>query len=686
MIHLLPKSSSAISGALFALAAILFIPVSEAGQPASDSPFGEFGLDLTAQDQSIKPGDDFYRYANGHWLDTAKRPSDRTRWGNVDLVAEATDEQIRRVIQTLLPAAAAGSIEQKVGDYYRAFMDVAAIDAAGLRPAQASLDAIDAARTYSAIATLMGRPDLRLYSPFLVSFAVDEKDPDRYLVEVGQSGLGLPDRDYYLNTGAKFVAIREQYREHLEHMLKLVGEADSTRKAQQIVDLETAIANLHWSRDKRRQRELIYNPRSLAQMRQLAPHFPWRALLVPMGLGSRQQFNIAEVDTVGHLGELFTDTPVTVWQSYLKVHFLDSFADVLPARFDDEHFDFYGRKLNGQREQRERWKRAVSSTGHAMGEAVGQLYIKENFPPAAKAQVLDLVEKLRQAYIERLKTTAWMSEGTREVAVQKAAMFRLKIAYPDKWRDYSSLIVRPGDAFENQVRAQNFEWRRQLDRVDRPTDRDEWEVGPQIVNAYYGAPFNEVVFPAAILQPPFFDPNADSAINYGAIGTIIGHEMGHAFDDQGAKSDGAGVLRTWWLPQDTAAFKKLGDQLADQYDAYEPIPGVHINGHVTLGENIGDLAGLSIAYIAYHSSLEGRVPPVLEGLTGDQRFFLAWAQVWRTLMSDEAARNQVMTDAHSPQKFRTNGVVRNVDAWYAAFGIGPGDKLYLPPSQRVYIW
>jgi putative endopeptidase len=684
--HLLPKGLCAISAALLALSTILFITVSEANQPASDNPFGEFGLDLTAQDQSIKPGDDFYLYANGHWLDTAKRPPDRTRWGNVDLLAEATDEQVHRVIENLPPNAAAGSIEQKVGDYYRAFLDVAAIETAGLRPARTSLDAIDAARTHVAIATLMGRPDLHLYSPFMVGFVVDEKAPDRYLVEIGQSGLGLPDRDYYLNTDAKFVAIREQYRVHLENMLKLGGEADGARKAQQIIDLETAIANLHWPRDKLRQRELIYNPRSLAQMKQLAPHFPWEAMLVPMGLGSHQRFNIAEIDTVGPLGDLFTDTSVSVWQSYLKVHFLDGFADVLPPRFDDEHFDFYGRKLNGQREQRERWKRAVSSVSHTVGEAVGQLYVKQNFPPSAKAQVLDLVERLRQAYIERLKTTAWMSAQTRRVAVEKAVMFRLKIAYPDKWRDYSSLVIRPNDAFGNQARAQNFEWRRQLNRLDRPTDRDEWEVSPQTVNAYYSAPFNEVVFPAAILQSPFFDPNADPAVNYGGIGAIIGHEMGHAFDDQGAKSDGAGVLRTWWLPEDTVAFKKLGDELAAQYDAFEPVPGMHINGRATLGENIGDLAGLSIAYIAYHSSLEGRMAPVLKGLTGDQRFFLAWAQVWRTLTSDEAARNQVMTDFHSPRKFRVNGVVRNVDAWYAAFGIGPGDKLYLAPSQRVHIW
>jgi putative endopeptidase len=686
MIVLSSNKPAANRGALFAVAAMLLVTTCGAAQAASDQQFGTFGLDLTARDPSIKPGDDFYRYANGHWLQTTHRPSDRSRWGNFDLLEEAAEEQVHGMIENLPRNTPAGGIEQQVGDYYRALMDEAAINAAGVGPVRGSLNVIDAARTYSDIAELMGRPDLHLNVPLLVSIAIDEKNPDRYLVRVSQSGLGLPDRDYYLKQDEKFVTVRAQYRLHLENMLRLAGEADSAGKAQQIFDFETAIASRHWPREKSRDRDLTYNPRSAAQMEQLAPEFPWRAMLTPLGLDRHQQFNIAEPEAVGNLGKLVTAVPIPVLRSYLKVHFLDSVAAALPTPFDQEHFDFYERRLNGQSESGERWKRAVSASNHAMGNAIGHLYVNQYFPPSTKAKILELVRNLQQAYIERLHNAAWMSVETRKVAAEKATMFRLQIGYPDKWIDYSFLVIRPNDALGNQIRAQLFNWQRQLHRVDLPTDRDEWLLNPQTVNAYYDAPFNEVVFPAAILQPPFFDPDSDPAVNYGAIGGVIGHEMGHAFDDQGSKSDARGVLRSWWLPQDSAAFNNLGDRLVGQYDLYEPVPGLHINGRVNLGENMADLAGLSIAYVAYHSSIKGGVPPVLSGLTGDQRFFLSCAQMWRTLISDEKLRNQIMSDAHSPQQFRVDGIVRNVDAWYGAFGIRPGDALYLAPSDRIHIW
>jgi putative endopeptidase len=389
---------------------------------------------------------------------------------------------------------------------------------------------------------------------------------------------------------------------------------------------------------------------------------------------------------MGPLAELYRTTPVEAWQKYLRYHYLRAHAAVLPEAFDREVFDFFRHTLNGQPEQRARWKRAVEATNGALGEGVGQLYVARFFPPASKAAMLALVENLRHAYAERISNLPWMTAETKKAAAEKLATFRPKIGYPDRWRDYSALEVRRGDAFGNRTRAMLFEWRREVGRLGGPTDRNEWSMTPQTINAYYNPTFNEIVFPAAILQPPFFDPAADPAVNYGAIGAVIGHEMGHGFDDQGAKSDAHGVLRAWWNERDVAAFHKLTDRLADQYAAYEPLPGIKLNGRLTLGENIGDLGGLTVAHEAYRRALGGRRAPVLEGLTGEQRFFLAWAQVWRTLYRDETLRNQVLSDPHSPGQYRVNGVVRNVDDWYRAFDVTPADRLYLPPAERVRIW
>ena len=643
------------------------------------------GIDLAARDVSVKPGDDFYRYANGHWLDTHTIPADRTRWGTLDMLVEGADVKVRDIIQSLPEHAAPDGIEQKVGAYYRAFLHADAIDAAGLKPAQPALDAIATARTYADIATLMGRPDLGLPTPMHLVIDNDAKDPEHYLAIIRQGGLGLPDRDFYLKDDAKFRELRQQYEQHLAKMLSLAGAQDADTKAGQVLALETRMAEFHWPRAKLRERELTYNLRTRAELTKLAPSFPWNELLTAAGLGDRKEVNVAQPDAIEKLATVFSDTPVGVWQSYLEVHYLDEFAAVLPQAFDAETFDFFGRKLNGQQQQRERWKRAVSALNEDLGEAVGELYVQRYFSPQAKAQVQELVENLRKAYGKHFDTVPWMTPATRQVARQKLANFRTKIAYPDKWRDYSALVVLPGDAFGNRTRAVVFDWQRQVKRIDQPTDRAEWNMTPQEVNAYYSQTFNEIVFPAGILQPPYFDPAADAAVNYGAIGGVIGHEMGHGFDDQGAKADPKGVLRTWWLPGDTAAFKKLGDALAAQYDTYEAA-GLHVNGRLTLGENIGDLSGLTIAYDAYRMSLQGKKAPVINGLTGDQRFFLAWAQGWHTLIRDERLRNQVMTDPHSPAIFRVNGVVRNVAAWYGAFNVRPGDKLYLPPAQRVHIW
>jgi putative endopeptidase len=659
----------------------------ETGAPlAHQAQIGAWGLDLTTHDTTVRPGDDFFRYANGRWLDTHEIPADRARWGSFDALDEAAQEKVHELIAALPASAASGSAEQKVGDFYRAYMDTDAINRTGLSAAQPALDTIRAARTHRDIATLMGRPDLELKSPLQLSIRPDEKNPNRYIVSISQSGLELPDRDYYLEGDAVYSDLRAKYRAHIERMLTLAGDADAASEAQSIIELETEIARRHWPVAKRRERDLTYNLRALSELTELAPGFGWQDLLSAAGVVGENDYVVRELDAVGALGALVGEIPVARWKSYLRYHYLVGVADVLPKPFDAERFDFYGRTLNGQKEQRERWKLAVSAVNAALGEAVGQLYVARNFPPEARAQMLALVENLRTAYEQRIRQLPWMSAGTKKVALQKLATFRPKIGYPVKWRDYSNLEIGSGDAFGNDERAALFEWRRKVARINQPTDRDEWSMTPQTINAYYNPTFNEVVFPAAILQPPFFDPGADAAVNYGGIGGVIGHEMGHGFDDQGAKSDAQGVLRNWWKPKDEIAFKKLVNRLAAQYDTFEALPGLHVNGRLTLGENIGDLGGLAVAYAAYHLSLHGRAAPVMDGLTGDQRFFLSWAQVWQGLYRDAQLRKQVLSDPHSPPQFRVNGAVRNLDAWYAAFDVKSTDRLYLAPEERVRIW
>jgi len=645
-----------------------------------------WGLDLGARDAAVKPGDDFYRYAEGHWLDSQQIPADHSRWGSFEELSERSHEQVRAIVEGLPAGAPAGSVAQKVGDYYRSYLDTATIERLGLAPAQAGLDAIAAARSYADVATLMGRPDLGLRSPLRLGMAPDQKDPDHYMVILTQGGLGLPDRDYYLKDEAVYSKLRTQYVEHITRLLSLSGTTDAATQAHAILELETHIARLHWPAAKRRERDLTYNPRSTAELAQLAPGFPWQALFGAAGLEAQPRFVVRELDAVQALARQFTTVPLDTWRAYLRYHYLVAHCDVLPQAFDGECFEFYDHTLHGQPQQRERWKRATDAVDSDLGEAVGELYVARYFPPSSKQQVLDLVENLRATYAAHIKQLPWMSDATKQVALQKLAAFHPKIGYPDRWRDYGSLSVVNGDAFGNAVRARVFDWQRQVRRLGQPTDRGEWGMTPQTINAYYNPTFNEVVFPAAILQPPFFDPHADPAVNYGGIGAVIGHEMGHGFDDQGSKSDARGVLHAWWQPGDTDAFKKRVDSLAAQYDGFTVLPGLNVNGRLTLGENIGDLGGLSVSLDAYHRSLAGAAAPLRDGLTGDQRFFLAYAQIWRSLNRDEQLRSQVLSNPHSPPKFRVNGVVRNVNAWYAAFDVRPGDQLYLSEDERVHIW
>jgi putative endopeptidase len=656
--------------------------------PARRAPaIGSFGVDLAARDLNVAPGDDFFRYANGTWLASTQIPADRTRWGTFDILREKSDQDQRVIIEEVaLAGGAPGTNQQRIADFYNSFLNQDAIDAVGLAPIQPELDAINALQTHEQTIRLIADPSVAANSPIAVFVGLDERNPDRYVCNMTHAGLGMPEREFYRRTDGEFPNIRAAYVAHIERLLTLAGQTGGAAKAQAIMALETQIAERHWPIADRRDRDRTYNLKTRAEIRALASTFPWDAAFDAAGLGAAQDVVISELSAMGPLAELFMATPVSTWRAYLAYHVVRNNAAVLPRNVDEEVFDFYGRTLNGQPQQRERWKRAVQAVNGSLGEAVGQIYVQRHFPPEAKAQMLELVENLRTAYGQRIDQLSWMSAETKVAAREKLATFRPKIGYPDRWRDYSALEVRAGDAFGNAKRYRVFDWNYDVARLSRPTDRDEWFMTPQTVNAYYNPVFNEIVFPAAILQPPFFDPNADPAVNYGAIGGVIGHEMGHGFDDQGAKSDAHGVLRDWWNADDVARFTAVTDRLVEQYNAFSPLEGINVNGRLTLGENIGDNGGLQVSYHAYNLARGGAEAPVLEGTTGDQRFFLGWAQAWRSLIRDPALRNQVLTDPHSPAIYRCNGTVRNMDAWYAAFDVQSGQALYLAPEDRVTIW
>ncbi|MBX5459868.1 MAG: M13 family metallopeptidase [Steroidobacteraceae bacterium] len=646
---------------------------------------GDFGLDLTARKLSVKPGDDFFAYANGTWFDHFTIPEDRSSFGIFTKLDEQSQNRVRDIIeQAAASHPAPGTPEQKIGDYYASFMDEATLEAKGLTPVKAELDRIAALRTRKDVATLFGSPGYP--STFDIGMGPDLKNPNVYTVSIGQGGLGLPDRDYYVKDDPQLAEIRAKYEAYIANMLELAGSADTKSKAKRIMAFETAIAKVSWPIEKRRDVEAMYNPRTVEQLRAEAPGFDWQAFLDAAELGSRKAVVVGELSAVRDIAKLVGSTSLDTIKDYLTFHHLNNHAAYLPKRFDDLRFGFYGATLRGQPKQRERWKRAVDAVNGALGEQVAQVYVAKYFPPESKAKMEELVANLRAALAERLDALTWMTDETKKRAHEKLATFLPKIGYPDKWKDYSTLEVKRDDLIGNVRRAALWDWHRQVARLDQPVDRSEWFMNPQEINAYYNPQNNEIVFPAAILEPPFFDPNADDAVNYGAIGAVIGHEIGHGFDDQGRKFGPDGSLHDWWTPADSAAFEARAKKLVSQYSEYEALPGLKVNGASTLGENIGDLGGLNMAYHAYRLSLKGKEPPVIDGLTGDQRFFLSWAQVWRAKYRDGVMREMVMSDVHSPVYFRVNGPVRNMDAWYKAFGVQPGDKLYLPPEERVSIW
>jgi putative endopeptidase len=659
---------------------------------AGGAAIAPWGVDLSAMDRSIRPGDDFYRYAGGQWMKSTQIPSDRSTWGSFDMLGAKAEEDVRQLVTDVSgKPQAPGSIEQKVADFYSSYMDTARIESLGLAPFKPDLERIAALSNHDQVAALAFAPAMPVAFPISLYFSIDDKNPDRYSANLTQSGLGMPNRDYYLKPDAKFVETRGKYRAYVEQMLKLAGYAEPAAAADAILALETRIAEIHWPVEKERDAVLIYNPRNRKELEASVPDLPWNVALDAAEIPKQDFFILNNPEPAAQLGKLFRETPVSTWRDYLTFHYLNSQADIMPVAFDDAAFEFNGKVLTGQPQKRDRWKRAVLALSgrygeQPLGQAVGMIYVKEHFTPEAKAQMQELVANLLAAYRKRIETLEWMSPETRKVAMRKAETVRVKIGYPDTWKEYSTLEIEKEDAYGNRKRAALWDWHRQASRLGDQTDKNEWMMSPQTVNAYYNPMWNEIVFPAAILQPPFFDPKADPAVNYGAIGGVIGHEMGHGYDDQGAKYDETGVLRSWWNADDEKRFAEKVTQLARQYSAFEPLPGLHVNGEFTAGENIGDLGGLSVALEAYRISLAGKEPPVLDGFTGEQRFFLGWAQVWRSLIREELLRVRVTSDPHSPAEYRCNGVVRNMNDWYGAFDVTPGEKLYLPPAERLRIW
>lgn len=656
----------------------------QASMPQAE--IGPWGVDLEARDTSIDPGDDFYRYAGGTWIANTELPADRARYGSFDILRERSERQVRAILEDLAAnPERAGETGELVGEFYGAWMDTDTIEARGAAPLAPYLARIEAIGDRDDLLEVMGT--VGYASPVGLGIIPNPADPTRYVAFASQAGLGMPNRDYYLEEGEEYDRFRAAYRDYIAELFALAGIDGGADKAERILALETQIAEAHWTPERSRDLTQVINPMNRAQLAELAPEFQWTRWLEGQGLGDVETIVAAQTTAIDAAGDMIASVPLDTWKDYLAFHFISENARYLTAAFDEAQFDFFGRTLRDTPEQRERWKRGVELVNNNIGEAIGQIYVERHYPEESQRQMTELIANLRAALRERINNSGWMDAETQAAALEKLDAFDPRIGHPVKWIDYSSLEADAGDLLGNVQRAQQFQWDLQLSRLPDPVDRDLWAMNPQTVNAYYNPLLNQITFPAAILQPPFFDPYADPAVNYGAIGAVIGHEIGHGFDDQGRRFAGDGVFRDWWTEASAAQFEERAGRLGAQYDTYEPIPGVNINGELTMGENIGDLGGLEMAYAAWRRYVdEHGEPPVVDGLTGDQRFFLSWAQVWRGLIRENALRERLLTDPHSPAEYRVNGVVPNIDAWYAAFGVTEDDAMYIPPEDRVTIW
>nr|WP_249403190.1 M13-type metalloendopeptidase [Sphingomonas sp. CFBP 8765] len=661
------------------------------GTPAADAAaatrYGRWGFDLAGMDKSVKPGNDWFDYVNGSWVKRTQIPADRSSYGAFAVLRDLSEARMRTLVEGYKPGDAANPDRAKVATLYQGFMDEAAIERADAAPLLQRLAPVKAATTKDDVAVLMGKSMGGFGASFFGPGVNDDaKQPDVYALYLRQSGLGLGDRDLYLDP--KFAPQVVRYQAYVAQMLGMANWPNAQAAAAKIVAMETRIAQAHWTRAQSRDRDKTYNPMTLAQLQAQAPGFPWAKFWTAAGIDKANRAIVAQNTAFPKIAEVFATTDLDTLKAWQAFRTADDIAPLLSKRFVDANFDFRSKFLNGQPQQRDRWKRGIGVTERALGEAIGRDYVALYFPPASKTKMDELVGNLRIALRGRIDGLPWMGAATKQEAQAKLANFSVKVGYPDKWRDYSALQITPGDLIGNVERAGRFEWDYRRNRMGGPVDKAEWGMTPQTVNAYYNSVKNEIVFPAAILQPPFFDPDADPAVNYGGIGGVIGHEISHGFDDQGRKSDGKGVLRDWWTAQDAAKFEAQAVKLGAQYEAYtfEGLPGVKINGRASMGENIGDLGGVLISLDAYHTSLGGKPAPVLDGYSGDQRFFLGWGQVWRTLFRTEALRQQLVSDPHSPGQIRAINPLRNVDAWYKAFDVKPGDAQYLAPADRVRIW
>jgi putative endopeptidase len=683
-----------------ACAGILALVSTAAAADSTAKPqYGSWGYDLSGADSSTKAGDDFFRHANGHWLDHTEIPADKPGYS----LRLAMTDQIEQRLHDLMEQAAAQAghepttLDGKVGAFYKSFMDEKHVDQLGAAAIDAQLSLVRKANSREEMAGLMGLTNTDFeFALFNIGTDADLKDPKHYAVYIAQGGLGLPDRDYYLQPD--FAKQKAAYESYAATLLKLIGWKDADQAARDVVAFETRIAEASWTKVQQRDPVALYNPMATAELATLAPGFDWGKYLKAMQLGELKRIVVAEKSAFPKIVAVYAQTPVDTLKAWQAMHIVDNAAFYMSKPFADAYFDLHNRTLSGQQEQNVRWKRGVRAASGGdfgvgdridtfgnLGWAVGQLYTQKYFPPEAKAKIEELVGNLKAAYHARIEKLDWMSPATRQEALKKLETYTIKVGYPDHPRDYSKLVIRDDDLIGNVARAGAIDWAFYLDRLNGPVDRLDWGMTPQTNDAYNGS-LRDIVFPAGILQPPIFDANADPAINYGAVGGVIGHELTHGFDDQGRKIDADGALRDWWTAEDAKAFEARAKKLSAQYSAFEPLPGVHINGDLTLGENIADLGGLTLALDAYHASLHGKPAPVLDGYSGDQRVFIGWAQAWRGKVREDALRRQVVSDPHSPRQFRVNGVVRNIDAWYDLFGVKPGDKLYVAPADRVHIW
>ncbi|MBV8604808.1 MAG: M13 family metallopeptidase [Pelomonas sp.] len=663
----------------------LVVALSAAGLALAAEPVP--GLDSSGYDNAVRVQDDLFQAVNGGWVKKTEIPADKPSYGSFIKLRDLSDERVRTIVDALAATPQQpGSTEQKIADFYKSYTDIAALDKAGLKPMHALLESIAKIKTKADLSAWFGAMQGSADTPIVVGIEPDFKNPDAYGIMTFQGGLGLPDRDYYLKDDERFAKARDAYQAYLTQLGELSGDKHAAETAKAVIAIERQLAEVHWAKVELRDPVKMYNPSTLADLEKSAPGIDWAGYFKAAGLSGVDKLVIGQPNTTTATAKLVADLPLEQWKAYLRLHELDAQADILPKAFRDARFAFRGKALTGATEDKPRWQKGIDEVNDALGEAVGKVYVGRYFPADYKARMQKLVDNLLATYKTSIDGLSWMTPETKAAAQAKLAKYTTKIGYPDKWRDYSKLEVKPGDAVGNRRRAEAFEWARQVARAGKPVDRSEWGMTPQTVNAYYNPLFNEIVFPAAILQPPFFDMAADDAVNYGAIGAVIGHEISHGFDDQGSQFDGDGKLRNWWTDADRKAFDAIGAKLAAQYDAYEPIPGKHVNGKLTMGENIADLSGLQIAYKAYEATLGGKPAPVIGGLTGEQRFFLSFGQIWREKTREERRLQLLTIDPHSPGEFRADGASINADGFHDAFRTQPGDKMWKAPEDRIRLW